>query len=91
MPEAHQPKPVEKWRIFAIAGTLIGLTALTIYLLIAAPWPIADFIRWQAEHNNGRYYPKLTGGLIFIALGVFFLIVVALFSAIRRRFSHGSH
>jgi len=86
VPPAPSPQPVEKWRIAAVAGTLIGLTALTIYLLIAAPWPIGDFIRWQAEHNNGKYYPKLTGGLIFIALGLLFLLSAALFSAIYGRF-----
>ncbi len=77
------PRPVEKWRIAAIAITLLSLTAATIYLLIAAPWPIADFIRWQAAHNNGKYYPKLTGALIFIALGILFIIAASLFSAIR--------
>lgn len=80
------PPKIEKWRIAAIAGTLIGLTAATIYLLIAAPWPIGEFIRWQAEHNNGKYYPKLTGGLIFIVLGILFLIGATLFSALVRSF-----
>lgn len=81
------PRPVEKWRIMAFAATLVVLTAATIWLLIAAPWPISDFIRWQAAHNNGRYYPKLTGGLIFISLGIIFLLLATAFNALRRAFS----
>lgn len=84
MPPDHNPalRPIEKWRIVAVAATLIGLTAATIYLLITAPWPIGDFIRWQAAHNNGKYYPKLTGALIFIGLGILFLTGAVLTSAI---------
>ncbi|MBN8219536.1 MAG: hypothetical protein J0L53_01355 [Spirochaetes bacterium] len=81
------PRPVEKWRIVAFATTLVALTAATVGLLIAAPWPISDFIRWQAAHNNGRYYPKLTGGLIFISLGIIFLLLAVGFNALRRAFS----
>lgn len=66
----NAPVTVAKWRIFAALGTLLAMTALTIVLLITAPGFMGDFIRWQAAHNNGQYYPKLTGGLIFIGLGV---------------------
>lgn len=81
----NAPVTVAKWRIFAALGTLLAMTALTIVLLISAPGFIGDFIRWQAAHNNGQYYPKLTGGLIFIGLGIILIAVASVFSFLQQK------
>ena len=79
------PASPPKWRIVAFICTLLALTASTIYLLITAPGLIGDFIRWQAANNNGQYYPKLTGGLIFIGLGIAFIAVTGIISLVHQK------
>lgn len=90
----HRPQtpatPVAKWRIFAALTTLLAMTVATVVLLITAPGFIGDFIRWQAAHNNGQYYPKLTGGLIFIGLGITLIAGATAISFLRQVLSRGS-
>ena len=74
-PQEGNAGPPSKWALVCSVVTLLGLTSATIYLMVAKIGLVGWLIDQQVQWFDGGYYPKITGGIVFIFLGAGLLIV----------------